>query len=343
VICNYQFATFQNVCVAAVGDGASAPTTPTGTVSFTTTSGGFANGTQCSLQASATSPSEATCTLTYITAKSGLPSITATYSGDATHAGSAGSTQYLGGGGPEETTGEGVGAAPGQYPNEVLLETTLPVAATSVEAAVQALSHKLSGEALKLPAIPSGLDPQSAMELSLLGSISRDISGSVGDITKQAPILDGDIQKALGRVGELLKSPIPANQTDGQILQKQTTDILEGLNRTLKKQSEAEREVIKNVKGSAFGAAEAAKRRTRTVKSLAYVVRRNLSAGKLKLRLHLNRAALAKLVGKRNSVTVLLRVTVHLASPLSPAGETRLIVKRITLKRAPKAHGGKKH
>ncbi|MBA3808761.1 MAG: Ig-like domain repeat protein [Solirubrobacterales bacterium] len=344
VICNYEFATFQNVCVAAVGDGAATPTTPTGIVTFTTTSGGFASGARCSLQASATSPTVSSCTLTYITANSGLPSITATYSGDATHAASAGSTQYLGGGGPEETTGESVPSAPGQYPNEVVLETTLPAAAMSVEAAVQALGHKLTGEALKLPAIPPGLDPQSAMDLALLGSVAKDVSGAVGDIAKEAPILDGDIQKALGRVGELLQSPTPANQADGKILQKQTTEILERLNKTLKKQSEAEQEAIKNAGGAAFGAAihkKVAKRRTRSVKSLAYVIRRNVSGGKLKLRLHIDRAALAKLAGKHNSVRVLLRVTVHLASALTPAGETRVIVKRITLKRAPRAH--KKH
>lgn len=345
VICNYQFSTFQNTCVAAVGDGAAMPTTPTGTVTFTTTSGGFASGAQCSLQVNATSPSTASCTLVYQTAISGLPSITATYSGDGQHAGSVGHTQYLGGGGPEETTGEASKGPPGQYPNEVVLETNLPSLATSVEAAVQGLAHKPVGEALTIPAPDARLDPQSATQLSLLEGIIRGVGNAVGDITVTLPVLDADVQKELGRVGELLKSSDPAVRADGQILQKQTTEILEILNGMLKKQSEAQKEAIKNAKGSAFAAARhrSAKRRVRIVRSLAYVVSSNVPAGKLKLRLHLNRAALAKLAGKHDSVTILLRVTVRLASPLTPAGETRVIVKRITLKRAPRAHAKKKH
>jgi hypothetical protein len=345
VTCNYEFATFQNTCVASVGDGGPQPpaVTPTGTVSFTTTSGGFGNGASCTLTPTAFSPQVASCTLVYETASSGLPSITATYSGDARHAGSVGHTQYLGGGGPEETTDKEVPPAPGQYPNEVVLETNLPAAATSVEAAIQALNHKLAGEALTLPAIPPGLDAQSATDLSLIGSIVKDISGAVGDITKEAPVLDGDIQKVLGRVGELMQSPSAADKADGQTLQKSTTEMLERLNKALQKQNEAQRETSRNAKGSAVAAAsrKSAKARVRIIRSVAFVIMRNVPAGKLKLKLHLNRAAIAKLAGKHNSVTVLLRVTVHLASPLTAAGETRLIVKRITLKRAPLKH--KKH
>jgi hypothetical protein len=338
VICNYEFLTAQNTCVATVGDGAPTPTTPTGTVTFTTTSGGFASGSRCSLQASSTSPAVSSCVLVYQTANSGLPSITATYGGDAQHAGSAGHTQYLGGGGPEETTATGVRAPAGQYPNEVALETNLPSLASAVEASIQGPNRKPAGEALKPPTPDPRLDPQSATELSLLGSVFREIGAATTEVTKTAPALDGDIQKVLGRVGELLKSPIPIDQVDGQILQKQTTEMLEALNKTLKKQNEAQQEVIRNARGSAIGAARrnAGKPRVRIVKSLAYALRTSVPAGKLKLRLHLNRAALAKLAGKHSSVTLLLRVTVRLSSPLTPAGETRLIVKRITLKRGAK-------
>ena len=137
----------------------------------------------------------------------------------------------------------------------MVLETNLPSAATSVEAAVQALSHKLSGEALKLPAIPPGLDPQSSTELAFLGSIVKDIGAATGDLTKQAPVLDGDIQKVLDRVGELMQSQNPADKADGQTLEKGATEVLERLNRSLQKQNEAEREVIRNAKGAAVAAA----------------------------------------------------------------------------------------
>ncbi len=346
VSCNYEFATSQNTCVATVGDGGPQPPVgPTGSVTFTTTSGGFSNGASCVLTPTPLSPQVASCLMVYQTSFSGLPSITASYGGDARHAPSSGHTQFLGGGGPEETSAEGAKAAPGQYPNEVVLETTLPSLAASVEAALQASSHKLVGETLKLPTLDPRLDPQSATELSLLGSITREIGSAVEPVLKTAPKLDAEIQTVLGRVGELLKSPSQADQADGQILQKQSTEMLEALNKALQKQSEAQKEAIKNAKGSAFVAARhrSSKPKVRIVKSLAYVVKKNVAAGRFKLKLHLNRAALAKLAGKRNSLTLTLRLTVHLSSAITPAGETRVIVKRITLKRAQKSHGHKKH
>ncbi len=344
VVCDYEFATFQNTCVASVGDGGpQPPVTPTGTVTFTTTSGGFGSGASCTLTATPLSPQVASCMLVYQTSSSGLPSITASYAGDARHAGSVGHTQYLGGGGPEETTGEGAKSSPGQYPNEVVLETTVPSPASSVEASIPGVTRSAPGT-VTLPTPDPRLDPQSATELSLLGGIIKDVA-TVGQNLKNTVTVNADIQKELDRVGELLRSPDPANQVDGQILQKQTNEMLEALSKTLKKQNEAQQEVIKNAKGSAFSAARhhkaASRRRARSVRSLAYVLRRNVVAGKLKLSLHLNRAALAKLAGRHNSVTLLLRVTEHLTSALVPAGETRVIVKRITLKRTPPRH--KKH
>jgi hypothetical protein len=115
--------------------------------------------------------------------------------------------------------------------------------------------------------------------------------------------------------------------------------MLEALTKMLKKQNEAQQEALKNVKGSAFSAARhrtSAKRRTRSVKSLAYISRANIPAGKLALRLHLNRAALTKLAGRHNSVALVVRVNMRIPSPSLPAGETRVILKRITLKRAPR-------
>ena len=58
VTCNYEFATSENTCVASVGDaGAGTPVTPTGTVTFTTTSGGF-SGASCSVTPESTSPTK---------------------------------------------------------------------------------------------------------------------------------------------------------------------------------------------------------------------------------------------------------------------------------------------
>ena len=136
VTCNYEFATSENTCVASVGDGGSGtPVTPTGSVTFTTTSGGFTSGASCSLAPTSGSPSVASCTLVYFTMNSGLPTITATYGGDARHTGSSGDTQFLGIG--TEGTYETPTGPSGEYPNEVILNTEVPIDGTTVEGTVE--------------------------------------------------------------------------------------------------------------------------------------------------------------------------------------------------------------
>ena len=76
------------------------------------------------------------------------------------------------------------------------------------------------------------------------------------------------------------------------------------------------------------------------------MVKRNVAAGKLKLVLKLNHAAVNKLAGKRNSVTVYVRVNMILPSALYKGGLPRSSVQVITLKRTPAGKGhkpGKKH
>jgi hypothetical protein len=55
--------------------------------------------------------------------------------------------------------------------------------------------------------------------------------------------------------------------------------------------------------------------------------------------LKLNHAALSKLAGKRNSVTVYVRVNMILPSALYKGGLPRAFVRRVTLKRAPTGKG----
>jgi hypothetical protein len=98
VICNLVIATASDTCTATVGDGAAAGSTnPTGTVSFASTSGGgFPLGNVCTLVPTPMSPNVSSCSVQFLppSAPSTLPAITATYSGDKTHAASGGSTHY---------------------------------------------------------------------------------------------------------------------------------------------------------------------------------------------------------------------------------------------------------
>jgi hypothetical protein len=69
------------------------------------------------------------------------------------------------------------------------------------------------------------------------------------------------------------------------------------------------------------------------------VVKPNALPGKLKLVLKLNYAALNKLAGKRDSVTVYVRVDMILPSALYKGGLPRSFVQAIMLKRTPVGKG----
>jgi hypothetical protein len=340
IICNYEFATSQNTCVASVGDGSQVnPTGPTGTVTFTTTSGGFASGAKCSLTVSQSSPTVSNCSLVYQTAESGLPSITATYSGDSTHAASAGHTQFLGSG-INETNFENPTGPSGHYPNEVGIETNVPANGTTVEATAQGSNQSPGAVPLVFPKLPAGLDPESVTELGLLDSIGKIVNETCGQNLKDVTGLNADVAKAIEHMNELLKSSNPAQQQQGQVLQQDLNKTLEAIDKMLKEQAQVQKEVLKNAKGSAFvAAAKSRPKRTRSVRAIGYVVKRNVAAGKLKLHLRLNRAALAKLAGKRSSVTLFVRIDMVMPSAVLHGGVPRVFVKRITLKKTAAAKG----
>jgi hypothetical protein len=98
VICNLVIATASDTCTATVADAAATEASnPTGTVAFTSASGGvFSAGNTCSLVSTPLSPNVSSCSVQFLppSAPSTLPAITAAYSGDALRAASSGSTHY---------------------------------------------------------------------------------------------------------------------------------------------------------------------------------------------------------------------------------------------------------
>jgi hypothetical protein len=336
VTCNYELATSEDTCVASVGDGGSGtPVTPTGSVTFTTTSGGFTSGASCSLAPTPGSPSVASCTLVYFTTESGLPTITATYGGDSRHTGSVGHTQFLGLG--AEGSYEAPTGPSGQYPNEVALNTEVPIDGTTVEGTVQSPDPDPGPLPLTLPAT-TGLDAISAADLKLTETDATKVDDSGAQNAKEIKELGESIEKLNARTVELAKSTNPSDQSEVKVLEKDAAAAIEATAKMLKKQAEVEQEIIEKVSKASVSAAHkrAKKPKTRSLKPLAYVVMHNAAAGKLKLKLHLNRAALDRLAGKRNSVTVLLRIDTVLPSSVYKSGVPRSFVESITLKRAPK-------
>ena len=341
VTCNYEFATSENTCVAEVGDaGTGTPVTPTGTVTFTTTSGGFTSGATCSLAPTSTSPSVANCTLVYQTANSGLPEITATYGGDARHTGSAGRTQFLGAG-SEEGTAETPPGKPGEYPNEIELGLNVPTNGTTVEGVAQGANPNPAPLPLTLPAL-TGLDPTSAADLKLVETDLTKVDNTGAQNTADVKALDASLETLNQQaVNTKNTASTPAAQAEAQKLLQDTQKAEEDLTKIIQQKTQLMKQISNNI-GSVFVASRhrtAKKQKTRAIKPLGYVVKDNAPAGKLKLALKLNRAALNKLAGKRSSVSVYVRVDMILPSALYKGGLPRVSVKRITLKRTPAAKG----
>jgi hypothetical protein len=342
VTCNYEFATSENTCLASVGDaGSGTPITPTGSVTFTTTSGGFTSGATCSLAPESTSPSIAACTLVYETANSGLPEITATYGGDARHTGSAGHTQFLGSG-SEEGTAETPPGKPGEYPNEIELGLSVPTNGTTVEGVAQGSNPNPAPLPLTLPAL-TGLDAASAADLKLvetdLTKVDNTGAQNAADLKALGTSLEGLNQQTVDAKNT---ASTPAAQAEAQRLQQDTQKAEEDLTKIIQQKTELMQKIANNI-GSVLIASRrrtAKRQKTEAIKPLGYVVKDNAPAGKLKLALKLNRAALNKLAGKRSSVSVYVRVDMILPSALYKGGLPRVSVKRLTLKRAP---GGKGH
>lgn len=253
VICNYEFATSLNTCVASVGDGAATPTTPTGTVSFTTTSGGFASGAQCSLQVVSSSPSVASCQLVYYTSYSGLPSITASYGGDSTHAPSSGKTQLLGAG-PEETVPGEVPGKAGEYPNEVMVETQVPAKGTEVEVSLEGKQSPPVALPMKLPKPNAALNQTSTDDLLEAESFAALVDLTAGQEQAKVAELGQALDRLDERANALLASPSAAQQAEGQKLLQQTTEAMQAISKMLQLQGEAAKAASNG--GGPLGASE---------------------------------------------------------------------------------------
>lgn len=241
VICNYEFATMQNTCVASVGDGGpGTPSAPTGTVKFTTTSGGFASGATCTLAATPLSPSVASCQLVYFTSYSGLPAITATYSGDATHAASSGKTMFLGAE-PGESSLEATGGPAGEYPSEVSLETEVPAAGTTVEVTTQPHVPNPVPVPVALPAPPKVKDAAFQADEQIVEALIAEDDVQGGQNPKTVVKLD----KALETMGSALVADTKTeSELEAQRQIKAASEITESITRMEKLRAEYVKDAI---------------------------------------------------------------------------------------------------
>ena len=253
VVCNYEFATMQDTCVASVGDGGTGtPSTPTGTVKFTTTSGGFASGATCTLAATPLSPSVASCQLVYFTAYSGLPAITASYSGDSSHAPSSGRTTFLGAA-PGEGSLEAPGGPAGEYPSEVSLETEVPAPGTTVEATTQPHVLHPVPVPVDLPVPPKVKDAAFQLDEQIVEALVAEADVQGGQSPKTAERLD----KSLEAMAQTLNADLSTDtEAERQKQIKAMTETTESIIRMEKLRAEYVKDAIEGTR--AAGAVEKA-------------------------------------------------------------------------------------
>lgn len=337
VMCTYVVATSTDTCTATVGDPATTgATSPTGSVTFASPHGLFLFGRSCTLRAG--SGATSFCSVGYLPPDMYLPTLSAAYGGDSTHGPSSGRTQYLGAATDATTTETPRRAAPGSLPSEVDVRFEVPAGSSLVTAC----------------ALPGG--GASARAAGLLGGVVGGVG--VGQILRNLGIETNQITQALGGalggigdvlqhtnvdVGELLStfSTDPAQRAQ----QVQSTDgkaIIDGVLKALK--AEGAQCGGPSASGSSVAASTARTRRhIQRLVPLAVVKRRPARAGKLTLRLKLDRRRLARLGAHRRTVRILVRVNLVLPSKVARRGNPRAIGEWVTLRRAKPRHRPKTH
>ena len=351
LICNYEVASSQDVCTATVADIATPPVAPTGTVSFTSASGGsFPFGSSCTLAGNPASGATTSCSVPYIPFNfpTVFPHLTATYSGDAKHGPSSGST-FLGGlGTPNETQAPPTTA---REEGSGQIGVTVDVPASDAAVTACALNGGASASAAGL------LDSVSSLSAAT-APLSSDVARTAGTVTTAlANALNVDLQNVSGSLGQLqqqlqtLQGPptpvlsLPALESITKALVQTQTDAQtrSAIEQALK-QIEADRalteKLIQNLQSQctpAPGAVtssvafSAATKHAKRGRALAVARRRHVHAGRLHLKLRISPATLRRLAKGKKRITLLVPVDMVLPSKRFNQGFPLLSVQRVTL------------
>lgn len=351
LICNYEVASSQDVCTATVGDIATPPVAPTGTVKFTSASGGsFPFGSTCTLAGNPASGATTSCSVPFIPFNfpTVFPHLTATYSGDAKHGPSSGST-FLGGlGNPNETKAPPTTA---KEEGNGQIGVTVDVPASDAAVTACALNGGASASAAGLLDSISGLTAATT-------PLATDVARTAGTVTTSlANALNVDLQNVSGYLGQLQQQlqslqgpptpPLSLPQLESitkaliqtQINAQIRIEVEEAL-----KQIEADRAVtqklIQNLQSqctagpgavSSSVAFSATTKHAKRGRALAVARRRHVHAGRLHLRLRISPATLKRLAQGKKRITLLVAVNMVLPSKRFNQGFPLLSVQHVTL------------
>lgn len=220
-----------------------------------------------------------------------------------------------------------------------------PAAAAQLKAAL--------GDLTKLDGLEGSLQGLGAAQLNtkLTGPFSMEANNAIGKVLSELHLAEGDTQHDPAGA---------ADQQKAQLILQQMQQVTEKLTEFLHQEEDSTCGAISNtrsvVASAAIGGTDktavkgniaatgrtAAKRKTAArgkrggkLVHLAYSLQRHVHAGPLTIKLHLNRAQLKRLAGKRHSLTLIVRVNMLLPSKALRGGDPMSVVKTITLKPGP--------
>jgi hypothetical protein len=352
LICNYEVASSQDVCTATVGDIATPPTAPTGTVTFTSASGGsFPFGSTCTLAGTPASVATTSCSVPFVPFNfpTVFPHLTATYSGDARHGPSSGST-FLGGlGNPNEQTPPPT-TAKEEGTGQIGVTVDVPASAVAVTACALNGGASASSAGL-LDSITSSLRSETSL-------LAKDVARTAGTVTPSlANALNGDLQGVSGGLGQLQQQlqsiagpatpplSLPALESVMKALIQQQkaaqnqTEIEDALKQVQIDQAQTVK-LIQNLQSQCTAApgattssvaVSAAKKHPKHGRALAVARRRNVHAGVLHLKLHISLATLKRLAKGKKRITLLVPINMVLPSKRFNQGFPLLSVQHVTL------------
>jgi len=355
VSCYFDVASGVDTCTAQVADAANPPTTvPTGAVGFTSSgAGAFTAGHECTLTASADAPGIPFCSVAFLPPNSNLPSITASYSGDAHFAPSSGKTQFA------MTDAPPIGDTPSPPPfanevsSSVTVATTVPADGTTVATSAEDKDQVSKEQYDELDEIDvpdintSGIAPADARKLNDLQT-QITLVAEAESITEYDEEVDERFAALNARALELEHSGYPGKEAEGRAL----SDELDGLARYAEKIYEVlhghppnAEDARASAAAHGFSARASAARhkrkiphkrvgkRPKHVTVLARSVRSHVAAGSYSVTLHFSRAQLKRLLGKKKKLTVYITVFMRVPHKGIKGGMPVVSAKAVTLTR----------
>jgi hypothetical protein len=355
VSCYFDVASGVDTCTAQVADAANPPTAvPTGTVGFTNSgAGSFPAGHECTLRASAEAPAIPFCSVTFLPPNSNLPSITASYSGDAHFAPSKGITQFAMTDAPPITDTPSTPPFANEVPNSVTVNTTVPADGTTVATSAEDKDQVSKEQYEKLNKIdvpevnPEGIGKKDAGKLN-------ELQTAISLVVEAESIkeYDEEVNKRFAslnaRASELEHSGYPGQEAEGRALSSEL-DFLgiyaEKVYEVLHGHPSGAEDARASTAAQGFSARASAVRhkrkiphkragkRVKHITVLARSVRSHVAAGSYSVTLHFSRAQLKRMIGKRKKLTIYITVFMRVPHKGLKGGMPVVSAKAVTLTR----------